>query len=129
MQFKNFGIRLGESIAECGLTQAEVARKLKTSPSLVSRWRNEEILPGMGNCKKLSKILNVTIEWLLTGANTGGTSPPKDEKIIIFTEEEELLKHELIVAQRKIISLMEENASLKDELLKKSIPLSKKNKA
>ena len=44
-------------------------------------------------------------------------------------QEEELLKHELIAAQKKIIGLMEENATLKDQLLKKPAPLSKKRGA
>ena len=44
-------------------------------------------------------------------------------------QEEELLQNELIAAQRKIIKLMEENASLKDELLKKPTPLSKTSEA
>ena len=76
--------------------------------------------------KEISEITGFHYEWINEGK--GEERKPK-ETIIESGEEEEVLRNELMAAQRKIISLMEENASLKDELLKKSIPLSKKNKA
>tara|TARA_R110002110_G_scaffold55582_1_gene158587 strand:- start:9 stop:410 length:402 start_codon:yes stop_codon:yes gene_type:complete len=117
MKFKNFGIRLGESIATAGLTQAEVARRLKTSPSLVSRWRNEEILPGMLNCKKLSKMLGVTIEWLLTGENADDTSTIPDGTLkLLGKEEDSMFMIDLIEAQAEIIELQKENKILMEKL-------------
>ena len=68
----NFGIRLSEALAKAKLTQGELARRLETSPSLVSRWRNGEIAPGVNNYKKLAKILNVDMGWLM-----GGDMPAK----------------------------------------------------
>jgi len=129
MKFKNFGIRLAQAIEASGLTQSEVAKKLSTSPSLVSRWKNEEILPGMANAKKLSQLLKVEIEWLLTGEEQVYTEETEVERLHETTTtegEERMFLKQLMSAQEKIIELLEENAALKEELLKKPIPLLKK---
>jgi ribosome-binding protein aMBF1 (putative translation factor) len=115
----NFGIRLSESLARKKITQGELARRLETSPSLVSRWRNEEIAPGVKNYKKLAKILNVDMGWLMGGdmpAKSIAKSTNKTITNIEMGEDENMLSAELLEAQRKIINLMEENAILKEKL-------------
>ena len=115
----NFGIRFSEALAKAKLTQGELARRLETSPSLVSRWRNGEIAPGVNNYKKLAKILNVDMGWLM-----GGDMPAKPIAKSTYEtitncetgEDKNMLSEELLQAQRKIISLMEENAILKEKL-------------
>lgn len=117
MKFKNFGIRLGDAIASAKLSQADVARRLKTSPSLVSRWKNEEILPSMSSCRKLSQILNISIEWLLTGETAGDTSNIKDEELEITNpEEERMFLKELVIAQAEIIDLQKQVLALREQL-------------
>jgi len=117
MKFKNFGIRLGDAIASAKLSQADVARRLKTSPSLVSRWKNEEILPSMSSCRKLSQILNISIEWLLTGETAGDTSNIKDSELEITNpEEERMFLKELVIAQAEIIDLQKQVLALREQL-------------
>lgn len=126
---KNFGVRLIEAIANKKITQGELARRLGTSPSLVSRWRNEEVLPGSNNYKKLATILNVSVEWLMTGQQS--QRPDKTNSIADIDnnqESEKMLERELLFAQRKIISLLEENSLLKDQLMGKLQPSKVKSK-
>ena len=115
----NFGIRFSEALAKANLTQGELARRLETSPSLVSRWRNGEIAPGVNNYQKLAKILNVDIGWLMGGDMTAKSNAQSTyETITNFEtgEDKNMLSEELLQAQKKIISLMEENAILKEKL-------------
>ena len=125
---KNFGFRLSEAIANKKITQGELARRLGTSPSLVSRWRNEEVLPGSNNYKKLATILNVSMEWLMTGQRS---ELPDQTNPITNTdntqESEKMLERELMLAQKEIITLLKENALLKEQVsLEKHKPSAKK---
>ena len=124
---KNFGFRLSEAIANKKITQGELARRLGTSPSLVSRWRNEEVLPGSNNYKKLATILNVSMEWLMTGQRS---ELPDQTNPITNTdntqESEKMLERELLFAQKEIISLLKENSLLKGQLLEKHKPSAQK---
>ncbi|MBN1621446.1 MAG: helix-turn-helix transcriptional regulator [Endomicrobiales bacterium] len=46
------------ALKEARLTQYELAKKLNTSPSLISNWINGNVTPSNTNLEKLSKILN-----------------------------------------------------------------------
>ena len=63
----SFAYRFVEAMDSAGLSQGEVAKRLATSKSLVSNWANNKTVPALKNCKKLSKLLSVSIEYLLTG--------------------------------------------------------------
>lgn len=116
---KNFGIRLSEAIANKKITQGELARRMGTSPSLVSRWRNEEVLPGSANYKKLASILNVSMEWLMTGKQLASNSVIKtlNNTIIENTEDEDMYRLKFEEAQARIIELQDQIALLQRNII------------
>lgn len=67
----------GEKIAELrkklGLTQSELAKKLKISDKTVSRWENGLGFPEVTQFPILASILGVTIDFLMTGERKGIT--------------------------------------------------------
>lgn len=60
---------LGENIRkyrkEAGLTQTELSEKLGIIQPNIARWETNRIIPSIGTLKKLTKILNVSIDSLL----------------------------------------------------------------
>lgn len=60
---------LGENIRkyrkEAGLTQAELSEKLGIIQPNIARWETNRIIPSIGTLRKLSKILNVSVDSLL----------------------------------------------------------------
>ncbi len=52
------------------LTQDALAEKLGISPQAVSKWENDQTCPDITLLPKLSKVLGVTVDELLTGENT-----------------------------------------------------------
>lgn len=67
----------GENIAELrkkiGLTQLQLAEKLKISDKTVSRWENGLGFPEVTQFPALAKILGVTVDFLMTGERKGIT--------------------------------------------------------
>lgn len=116
---KNFGIRLSEAIANKKITQGELARRMGTSPSLVSRWRNEEVLPGSANYKKLASILNVSMEWLMTGKQLASNSVIKtlNNTATENTEDEDMYRLKFEEAQARIIELQDQIALLQRNII------------
>ncbi len=69
--------RVEEAMARVGIeTRGELAQKLKTSPSNVTRWLNGEKTPGGRNLTKLCRLLRVTPEYLIgePGAQSYGVA-------------------------------------------------------
>ncbi len=60
---------LGEKIRaarrSAGLTQEELAQKLTVSRPAVTKWESDKGIPDVENLKALSKLLNVSIDYLL----------------------------------------------------------------
>lgn len=60
---------LGEKIKEArkqvALSQEKLAEKLSVSRSAVAKWETDQGLPDVDNLKALSKLLNVSIDYLL----------------------------------------------------------------
>ena len=50
-----------------GMTQDQLAEKLGVSPQAVSKWENDQTCPDISLLPKLSKILGVTVDELLSG--------------------------------------------------------------
>ncbi len=75
---------LGSRIAQCrkekGLKQDEMAEMLGVSPQAVSKWENDQTCPDISLLPKLSKILGVTVDELLSG---------KEEPIVRLVPEAE----------------------------------------
>ena len=60
---------LGEKIKEarkkCGLSQEQLAEKIAVSRSAVAKWEANNGFPDVDNLKALSKLLDVSIDYLL----------------------------------------------------------------
>ena len=48
-----------------GLSQEQLAEKLAVSRSAIAKWENDKGLPDVENLKMLSRVLNVSIDYLL----------------------------------------------------------------
>ena len=76
-------LNIGENIKrlrkERDLTQEEFAEKLDISRQAVSRWENEAALPDAQNILRISKLFNVTTDYLLNEDNEDRADAPAIE--------------------------------------------------
>ena len=64
---ETLGKRIARLRRERELKQDELAAKLEVSPQAVSKWENDQTCPDITALPKLSEILGVTVDELLTG--------------------------------------------------------------
>ena len=64
------GRRICELRMALGWSQVELAKRLKVAKQTVSNWENENIQPSIEILIRLSKIFNVTTDYLLGLENT-----------------------------------------------------------
>lgn len=62
-----FSKSLKESRLLHNLSQGQLAKKLNVSPKTISNWENERNLPDLELIIKISKVLDVTLDELITG--------------------------------------------------------------
>ena len=67
-------------------SQEEFAEKLDVSRQAVSRWENETALPDAQNILRISKLFNVTTDYLLNEDDEGKTNDPTTETAESKTE-------------------------------------------
>lgn len=61
------GNRIAQFRKEKGFTQEDLAQMLDVSPQAVSKWENDLTCPDISLLPKLSQILGVTVDTLLSG--------------------------------------------------------------
>ena len=61
------GERLRYSREKVGLLQKQVDAKIGVSLGTTSRWENESYSPRLRHLMELSKLYQVTMNWLLEG--------------------------------------------------------------
>ena len=59
------GQRINELRIASGWSQVELAKRLNVSKQTVSNWENENIQPSIEMLIRISKIFNVTTDYLL----------------------------------------------------------------
>lgn len=59
-------MNLKEARNKAGLTQQDIADKLKIDRSSVAKWESGEVMPRADKLKQLSEILGCTIDNLLS---------------------------------------------------------------
>jgi transcriptional regulator with XRE-family HTH domain len=65
---RSSAIRIRKSRREKGLSQAQLADRLRVSRSAVSQWeRTDGCAPSASNLERLATVLDCTFEWLATG--------------------------------------------------------------
>lgn len=62
------GKRIASLRRNKGMKQEELAEKLGISGQAVSKWENDQTCPDISLLPQLAKILGVTVDELLTGA-------------------------------------------------------------
>lgn len=59
------GQRISELRSSMGWSQVELAKRLNISKQTVSNWENENIQPSIEMLIRISKLLNVSTDYLL----------------------------------------------------------------
>lgn len=61
----NFGEKIKQARIDVGLTQEELAEILAVSRSAIAKWEGNRGLPDVSNLKVISRVLNVSVDYLL----------------------------------------------------------------
>jgi len=70
MDLGELGARIRRRREARGLRQADLASALRVTPQAVSKWERGENAPDIVVLVPLSRLLDVTVEWLLGGSPT-----------------------------------------------------------
>ena len=77
------GITLGEKLKSARksarLTQEQLAEKLLVSRQAITKWEADKGMPDIENLKQLSKLLNISIDYLLDGGERIDLSVIREE--------------------------------------------------
>ena len=65
MELKDIQRRLRESIAESGIRQKEIAKKIGVSAQTVSKYMKQDIFPALDTFAKLCALLDVRADYIL----------------------------------------------------------------
>ncbi|RCX01008.1 helix-turn-helix protein [Schleiferia thermophila] len=76
----SFGKKIAALRKEKRLSQTELANKLNTSVSVISRYERDEMTPSIETAKKLATLLNTTVGYLL--GETEDDNLLKDPKMV-----------------------------------------------
>ena len=60
-----FGEKLREARKEVCLSQEQLAEKMCVSRSAIAKWETDKGMPDINNLKVMSKLLNVSVDYLL----------------------------------------------------------------
>lgn len=85
----NFGKKIHSLRKEANLSQEDVAKKIDTSGAIIGRYERNEITPSIEVAKKIAKIFNVSVDYLLD--DSGELSMFRDINMIKRWEELEKL--------------------------------------
>ena len=61
------GKRIAQLRRQRGIKQEELASLLGISPQAVSKWENDQTCPDIMTLPRLAKILDITVDYLLSG--------------------------------------------------------------
>lgn len=67
--YKNLSIALDRA----GLSRAELARRAEVTEASISRYLAGKTEPRSAELLRMARVLGVTMEWLLTGKDVGGS--------------------------------------------------------
>ena len=74
-----FGEKLKSARKSAALTQEELAEKLMVSRQAITKWESDKGMPDIENLKSLSKLLGVSIDYLLENGEELDFSVMKEE--------------------------------------------------
>ncbi len=142
---ETLGKRIAALRREKGLKQDELAEKLGVSPQAVSKWETEQTCPDISILPLLAKILNVSVDELLSGKQEVTSSvrmlPEQERKpvedmilrIVVHDSDNDHIRVNLPLALIEVaiesgidLSLVSGNETLKNVDLRKIFELVKK---
>ena len=104
-----FSERLKKLRKDAGLTQVDVAEKLGISQPAYASWERGIKKPTQENLVKLSKILYVSVDFLLGNTENKQTSDVLENIELLFRMNSEgLTEDEKAVFKKELIEFMEE---------------------
>lgn len=74
-----------------GWSQEDLAEKMYVSRQAISRWENETALPDANNILQLSKLFNVTTDYLLNDDYSNDTDIPFVKEVCNKTDYKKIL--------------------------------------
>lgn len=74
-----FGEKLKSARKKAGFTQDELSQKLAVSRQAVTKWESDKGLPDIENLKRISKFLNVSIDYLIDSGESIDLSVIREE--------------------------------------------------
>lgn len=95
-----FGKKLRECREVKGLSQKDLAKLLKTSYSVIGKYERDEMLPSIEAAKKIAKLIDTTVGYLLGESNDMNflkdkamlkrlnditSLPDKDKECVLYT--------------------------------------------
>lgn len=69
-----FGEKIREARKQNGLSQEELSKKLCLSRPTITKWESDRGMPDIENLKMLSKLLDVSIDYLLSDSDMAVSS-------------------------------------------------------
>lgn len=87
----DFCLRLKELRTEKGYTQRELATLLSLSPNSICEWEKGRCQPSIECLKKLSALLECSIDYLLGQSDDFGNISIQENAPALTTEEQQLL--------------------------------------
>lgn len=104
-----FSERLKKLRKDAGLTQVDVAEKLGISQPAYASWERGIKKPTQENLVKLSKILYVSVDFLLGNTENKQTSDVLENIELLFRMNSEgLTEEEKAIFKKELIEFMEE---------------------
>ena len=101
------GERIRTKRKELGLTQAELGEKLGVTDRAVSKWEQDEGNPDISIVANLATILQVSIDYLLTGIVTAEKIIIKSPKEILFETDDIKYLDRISVNDLSIVEIYE----------------------
>lgn len=77
---ETIGNRISRLRKEKGMSQEALAEKIGVSPQAVSKWENDQSCPDISLLPQLAKLLDVTVDELLTGNSNEVRMVPKGQR-------------------------------------------------
>ena len=77
---QTIGNRISRLRKEKGMSQEALAEKIGVSPQAVSKWENDQSCPDISLLPQLAKLLDVTVDELLTGTSNEVRMVPKGQR-------------------------------------------------
>lgn len=104
-----FSERLKKLRKDAGLTQVDVAEKLGVSQPAYASWERGIKKPTQENLVKLSKILYVSVDYLLGNTENKQTSDVLEDIELLFRMNSKgLTEEEKLVFKKELIEFMKE---------------------